>query len=509
MKRDSQLKAGAVLSYVSLGITSLISILYTPVMLRLLGKSEYGLFNLANSVIGYLGVLDFGLSNAVIRYTARYRALDDKEGEENLYGMFIFLYSLLAILIVIVGLGFVATSNAFFGNTLTSVELHKIKILMIIMIFNLAISFPGGVFAGIITAYERFVFPKIMTIVRAILNPFIMLPLLFMGYKSIAITIATTILNIAVILINIYYCFAKLNIKIKLKRINFALLKEVIGYSFFIFLNIIMDKVYWSTDQFILGSVLGTTSVAVYSVASTLNTYYMSFSTAISGVLLPKVTQMVTKNVDDKELSNLFIRIGRIQYIIMTAILGGFLVVGKEFILLWAGKDYGNAFYITLAIMIPLTIPLVQNVGVLILQAKNMNQFRSIILIVIAVVNVVISIPMAKIFGGFGCALASGMCFVIGTGFIMNIYYKRKLGIDIKRFWINIIQLTIPIIISVVSTIIGTSFFDLSSSISIIVKGVIYIILYSSIVVKIGLNKYEKSMILNFLRISKRREGCV
>ncbi len=71
MKNRNQLKFGAALSYISLGIGNVISILYTPIMLRLLGQSEYGLYNLSNSIIGYLGVLDFGIGNAVIRYTAK------------------------------------------------------------------------------------------------------------------------------------------------------------------------------------------------------------------------------------------------------------------------------------------------------------------------------------------------------------------------------------------------------------------------------------------------------
>ena len=95
MKKFDQLKIGALLSYVSLGLSSIISILYTPIMLALLGQSEYGLFNLSNSIIGYLGVLDFGLGNAVVRYTSKYRALEDKDGEQNLHGMFIIIYSFL------------------------------------------------------------------------------------------------------------------------------------------------------------------------------------------------------------------------------------------------------------------------------------------------------------------------------------------------------------------------------------------------------------------------------
>ena len=63
----NQLKAGVLLSYLSVGIGALVSIIYTPIMLRLLGQSEYGLYTLAGSVVSYLSILNFGLSSSYIR----------------------------------------------------------------------------------------------------------------------------------------------------------------------------------------------------------------------------------------------------------------------------------------------------------------------------------------------------------------------------------------------------------------------------------------------------------
>lgn len=496
MKKINQLKVGAVLSYISLGLTSFISILYTPIMLRLLGQSEYGLFNLANSVIGYLGVLDFGLGNAVIRYTAKYRALDDKEGEQNLHGMFIVVYSILAIIIIIIGSVFVSNAGAIFSQSLTNGELNKIKTLMFIMIFNLAISFPFGVFGGIINAYEHFIFPRIIGIVRAILNPLIMIPLLFLGYKSVGMTIATTVINVLFISVNMYYCLKVLKIEIKFKGIDFNVLKEISGYSFFIFLNMIVDKIYWATDQFILGAISGTIAVAIYSVGSTMNTYYMNFSTAISSVFLPKVTKMVTKNATEKELSDLFIKAGRIQYIIMVFILSGFLIVGKEFISIWAGVDYLSAYYIAIVVMIPLTVPLIQNLGITILQAKNMHKFRSNVYIVIAILNVVASIPLAKLLGGFGAALSTGISMTVGNIMIINIYYYKKLKIDIPKFWKEIFFMTIPVIISLAVGYLINNAINIGGYLGITIKAGAFSSIFFVLMWFIGMNKYEKELFL-------------
>lgn len=505
MKKVNQLKVGAALSYVSLGLGNIISILYTPIMLRLLGQAEYGLYNLSNSIIGYLGVLDFGIGNAVVRYTAKYKALDDRDGESNLYGMFIVIYSILAVLVILAGIFLVKNTHLFFSNSLTQEEIIRIQFMMTLMIFNLAISFPFGIFGAIITAHEQFVFPKLVGIVRQVLNPFVMLPLLFLGYKSLGMTVASTCLNLIFIWVNVYYCFKVLKIKVKFNRMDFSVLKEIMGYSFFVFLNMIVDKIYWSTDQFILGSVRGTVAVAVYSIGSTLNQYYMNFSTAISGVFLPKVTRLVTQNVSDEDLSNLFIRIGRIQFIILSFILGGFILVGRSFVNLWAGPGYDESYFITLAIMIPQTIPLIQNIGITILQAKNMHQFRSIIYILISIMNVLISIPLAKLLGGLGCAIATSLSILIGNIIIINIYYYKKVGIDIPRFWREIFKMGIPAMLSIIGGLLLSKFVVLNGILAILIKGGLYSILFISFMWFLGMNNNERLLFIGPINLIRKK----
>lgn len=79
LTKNNQLKVGAILSYISMGLGYVISIIYTPIMLRLLGQSEYGLYNLVNSVVSYLGLLNFGFGSAYVRYYSRYKVKDDEE----------------------------------------------------------------------------------------------------------------------------------------------------------------------------------------------------------------------------------------------------------------------------------------------------------------------------------------------------------------------------------------------------------------------------------------------
>ena len=496
----NQLKAGAILSYASIFISIIVTLLYMPVMLRLLGQSEYGLYSLIGAVVGYLSILDLGFGNAIVRYTARNRAIGDQDAESNLNGMFLLLYCGIAVVTLVIGAMLYLNVENMFGGTLTTAELAKAKIMMLLLIFNFAISFPLGVFGSIMQAYERFVFVKLVGISRSILNPCIMLPLLYLGFGVIAMVVVQTVLNIMTLLINVGYCFKVLNTKFYFEKLERSLLIEIAGYSFFIFLNIIVDKVYWSTGQFILGIVAGTMLVAVYAIAMQLNNMYIMFSTAISGLLLPRISIMVANDSSNDELSQIMIRMGRVQYVVMAYILGGFILFGEAFIILWAGPNYRDAYYILLLVMIPITVPLIQNAGISILQAQNRNVFRSVLYIALACVNVLISIPLARVFGGLGCAVATGASLVIGNVIIMNIYYFRQIGLNIPLFWKNIASMSVPIIVSLLCGY-GLNHFISQNSIStLLTKIVLFSITYFCLMWWLGINRYEKDLLVSPLK---------
>lgn len=492
----NQLKAGVVLSYLSLVLNIIIGLLYTPIMLRMMGQSEYGLYSLTASVVGYLTILDLGFGSAIVRYTAKYKALNKKEDEYNLNGMFLVLYTLMGVVAAIIGTILYFNVENMFSAAMSAAEIERAKVMMVLLVFNLSISFPLSIFGSIITAYEKYVFSKMLSIGSIILNPCIMLPLLFWGYRAIAMILVITLLNVCCLLSNLWYCFAKLKIKILFKKIDVSLLKEIFNYSFFVFLSIIVEKINWSAGQFILGAVAGTVVVAIYAVALQISGLYITFSTAISSIFFPRITTMVAKNAADKELSELFIKIGRIQYIAVAFVLSGFLIFGQEFIKFWAGENYGSAFYMAIIIMIPVTIPIIQNVGISILQAKNRIRFRSVTYILIAFVNLGISIPLSKIYGGIGCAIGTAAALAIGHIIIMNIYYYKRIHIDIPRFWREIVFMTRPVLIAFVCGVGSNYFIPVSSLIVFIIKGTIFAVSYALSMWFIGMNQYEKDLFM-------------
>ncbi|MDQ0903970.1 oligosaccharide flippase family protein [Paenibacillus sp. V4I7] len=501
----SQLKAGAVLSYVALFISSAISLIYTPIMLNLLGQSEYGLYSLATTAAGFVGVLNFGLGNAVIRYTAKYKTLKDEEGCYRLYGTFSLMYGVLGIIALASGIILTLNSHQIFSNSLSIAEVDKLVVLMWIMVINISLGIGSGLFSVIVLAHEKFIFQKVISIASSILNPLIMLPLLFMGYGSISVAIVTTAINLITILVNTYYCFRVLRIKILFRKIEPDLLKEIIVFSSYLFLNLIIDKIYWSTDPFILGIYSGTAAISIYTIGVSFTGYFSGFSAAISNVFLSKVTGMVTNEVSDKEISDLFIRIGRVQYIILSFALSGFVVFGQEFIILWVGKIYSSSFIIAIIILVPMIISLTQSMGIVILQAKNKHKFRSVVYFALAIANVLLSIILVQRWGAIGCALATAAAFTIGNIIIMNIYYWKKLNIAIPSFWKNIIYMSSPLIISILFGVTLNKLVLTDSWSFFIIKIIVFSVVYSLLIWFAGMNCYEKDLfVVPFKKIIHR-----
>lgn len=491
----NQRKIGAILSYVVIALNMIVGLSYTPFLIRSLGQSEYGLYSIINTVISYLTVMDMGFGNSIIIYTSRFINQGDKEKQDKLHGMFFLIYCVIGVIATLIGIILFFNVDTLFGNSMTVDELSKARIMMLILTFNLAVTFPLSIFGNIITAHEKFIINKMIKILQILLQPMMMIPLLLLGYKAIAMVVVITIANVICLLLNTIICIKNLNVRLKFKGFDFSLLKEIFAYSFFIFLNQIIDKVNLSLGQFLLGSLVGTVATAIYSVASQLNNMYMNFSTAISGVMLPKVTKMEDSKASNKEFTNIFVKTGRVQYILMALIITGFVLFGQTFINLWAGPGYEDSYIIACILMIPATIPLIQNIGLSILQAKNLYKYRTIIFFGIAIINVVTSVPLTKMYGGIGTAIGTAVSLIIGQCIILNIYYHKKVGINMIEFWKNILRMSIPIIFVILFGI-GLNMFIVSDTLLIlVVKIVLYTVVYGLMMWFFGMNKYEKDLI--------------
>jgi len=412
--------------------------------------------------------------------------------------MTIFIF--IAIVCLLCGVVMVFNIEKIFGNGLTEREYTTARILMALMVINLTMTFPGSVFDSITAAHERFFFQKMLSVLQNLLNPFITLPLLIMGYGSIAMVLVTTGLTIAKLLVNMTYCLKKLQIVFTFKNFNLGLLKEMWIFTSFIFINLVVDQINWSVDKFLLGRLSGTIAVAIYGVGGQLNTLYLELSTSVSNVFIPKVNQIVVNADNQHELTELFTKVGRIQFMILALIMSGFILFGEYFIELWAGESYKQSYYVAITLMLPVTIPLIQNLGIEIQRAKNMHKTRSFVYLFVAISNIFLSIPLIKNYGAFGAALGTSVTLLLGNGLFMNWYYKTKVKLDIGYFWKQIVSIFPSIIFSAAVALVVRKFIPINGFVIWACEGVFYVIIYCALLWKFSMNANEKAIIVSFQR---------
>ena len=171
---------------------------------------------------------------------------------------------------------------------------------------------------------------------------------------------------------------------------------------------------------------LGTVGVAIYNVGGTFNNIVFSLTTGISSLLGPKTNKMVFSGASNEELTELAIKVGRLQGYVIALIVTGFIAFGRPFISLYAGNEYKDAYWVAILMMVPNMIPLVQSICLNVIVAQNKHKFRSLVYLGIAITNVIGTWFMMHIWGVIGAALMTGIAVVIGQGSYYELVLLEK-----------------------------------------------------------------------------------
>lgn len=313
MPDKTRLKESAIISYINMVVTIVSSFALVPIMNDAWGAQRYGLYGLIGSLIAYVSLLDFGLGDCIMRYVAKYRAMNDRKAQDNFVNMCFSLYLCMSVAAFIIGLIIYRNIDFFFTPEQKTPELISLaqKMFMIILV-NLSVSFLFQVFPGILSAYERFMFTRRLELIRNIIRPVLAVALVYARFSPVSIVLLDTALNMLYYICVVFYCFRYLNIRITLRGIDYSILKELMNYSFFVFLGYIVNQLYWKTDGMIIGKFYGLEEVPVSTNGSKLANYFIQISLTLATLFLPRVTKLVVKDASGKELTDIMIKVGRI-----------------------------------------------------------------------------------------------------------------------------------------------------------------------------------------------------
>jgi O-antigen/teichoic acid export membrane protein len=492
-------KAAIALSYIGVLAQTLGTIILTRLYLRRLGADAYGLYQMVYSVAQYILILDLGISTTMIRFIAEFDTKKDTVKKENF--AFHFLLIVICLCVVIAGVGIVVNANIEnIYRTLTPEEYLLAHQMFLLMIVQIMLTVVGHYFKGIAMANEQYTLIKLLGVLDTVINIALVVTFLNIGFGVMGIVYAKSIVIIIQLLVPAIVDFTSLKFKIKFHYWDFPMLKPAFALMIAMLLQSIVGYVNNSVDKTILGIMTTKVDVAIYSIAATFITMFNTLPTSISSVFQTKATKIVVAGVSRDELTDFVVRPGRFQFMITAGFIAGFFLFGKDFIICWAGENMSAAWLYAMLIMIPNMIPLVQNTCLSILNAMDKRLFRSLILVAITVLNIGMTVFFIGIIGPIGAPLATGISYIIGHIILMNIYYQKKIHLNVfgmfkqifSKIWICVLIaliLNAPLMLWQVNHNWGV----------LAVKAIAFLLVYGIAVWVYGFNKSEKQMVASAL----------
>jgi O-antigen/teichoic acid export membrane protein len=360
------------------------------------------------------------------------------------------------------------------------------------MVANIAVTLFTTQFETFITIREKFVFQKLLSLFVSALRPFAVLTIVMIGYKSVPVTTLLTCLTFFSSGISVGYCVTRLRMKFTFTHFDIRLFSEMSGFTFFIFLQQIMDVFNWQIDKFLVARFWGAEKVAVYEVGAVFNSVYLHFSTAITQLFLPRANRIVAQKLGDGLLSDLLVKTGRIQFFIVAFVMIAYIFFGQSGVLFFAGRGYENAYYVGLFLMLPLVFPLSMDIAYHVTRAKAKHKAQTAIFTMVAFLNFIVSIPLCKFYGEIGAAFGTFIGMLVSINVVYPIYTQKICGLDVKRWFREILSICPGLIVpGIVGTLIMV-FADTGRGSVFFASVFLFTAVYAASMWRFGMNEGEK-----------------
>ena len=510
MNKSKQIKCGAIISYIAIIFNIISGILYTPWMIAQIGQSDYGLYTLAHSIITIF-VLDFGMSAAVTRFLSKYLADGEDDKINDFLGLIYKLYIVIDAIILVVLLCVFFNIGGIYSN-LSSIELEKLKKLFVLVGLFTLVSFPFTNLNGILTAHEKFVELKLCDLFNKIVSISLIVIALLNGYGVFSLVLVNVLSGLITIVCKLLIIKKNTKIKVNFKYYNTRVLKKIFGFSMWTTLSGIAQRLICNITPSIIAiiSSTGSVGVAIFGLASTIESYVFTFANAINGMFMPRISRIVAQNKKDTELMPLMVRVGRLQLILLGMIIIGFILFGKSFIVnIWGKDDFIQSYYCAVALIIPSLFFLPMQIANTTIIVENKVKLETFVLVIMGVTNIVFSLVLTKFMGAIGASIAIFIAYMVRT-VLMSIIHNNVLHINMKYFIKNTFIKFIPAFIIVSLLGIGLRSFDYTENVYLkfFADVFVFILIYLMVLYKFTLNNDEKNLFFSFLRkIKCKKEG--
>lgn len=416
-----------------MGFGVLAGLIYTPWMIRTIGASDFAIYSLLLSVVSLVAV-DLGLGGATSRFLTLYIARRDREGERSFLTAIVKVFILLAM-VVAVALSMVYLLAPRIYPALTDEQVALFRSVLAVYGLYSIVTFPFGPLDGVLLANEKLVQLKGLGLLQKALTVALMVVALVLGYglhgvvaANIAGGALTTVLKFRVVL-------RSTAVRPQWRRKTRAELGSVLGFSVWTTVISVSQRLIINVQPSILAALSGVHSVALFSIATTIEGYLFAVAGGINGLLLPRVTRLTVTAEGAEKIQDLLERVGRLQLYLLGTIACGFFLLGSQFVQLWVGPKLAASYSVAAILLLPAVVIATLNVAETALIASGRIRNLALSSLIAAAMSLPLSMLFASQLGALGSAFAVFLGAVVGRIGYVSYVYKKHLSLNMGRFF--------------------------------------------------------------------------
>lgn len=510
--RRPSIVTNAISNWAAMAINIVVGFILTPYIVEHLGTAQYGIWALVLSVIGYYGLLDLGVSSAVVRYVARYAGQHKYESLNQVINTSITIFSIAGFIAIAVSI-LAAEPLAKFFN----VEAHNylaFKQCIWLLGITAGLMLPGNVLGVALIGHERFVIRNTIQITISLLRCGLSMYVLYKGGKLLELCWINFGLGVFRILINL--AVLKLffrHIILSPKLVNKSMFSVLFSFGFLTSIVQVGNMLKTKLDAILIGRYLDMDSVGLFSIAALLCFYLSTFIKSCSGVSQPRLATLAGQD-NNKIFSRTIIKY---SIIISNMVACGGLalyLLNEDFLRLWIPENIANIPTIStvVSIILLMMIPdLMVNVSFNALLAVKKHQYYAYQTVAEGIAHLIISIILVRWYGIYGVVLGGAIPTLLTRFFVQPIYCSKILGLN---WWDYMLKTIIKPCLLMGGIILFVKYSGISISATsyfqLIIKGLLILSVYTVISYFFCLDKdTQREVTLKIARIKSRVLGLL
>jgi O-antigen/teichoic acid export membrane protein len=417
--------------YLAIGVEMVVGLLVLPFNIAHLGKAAYGLWVLTTSITAYFSVLDLGYSGAIVKFVAEHRARRETRALNEVLSTTFYLFA---------GFGTVAYLAAIVIAVFLDRILHLPpdqayigRVVLLVTSVNVACGMAFTVFGGVINGFQRYDVNNVTGAISSVVVAVVNVAVLLAGYGLIALVVATTVVRVLTYWVyraNAYRVFPALTIS--LSSFRASRLRELTSFSVFMMLIDWANRINFSIDVIVIGILLDTTAVAVWSVAQRLAETTQRLTNQLNDIMFPNIVDHSTSSRLDR-LRTLFLVGTRLSLATVVPIGVALILMGDLLVKAWVGSEFSGSVLVLQLLTVAVIIRVGAAASGTLLKGAGRHQFVAYTNIVTAAVNLALSVVLGRWIGLAGVAIGTLVPVGFTAMFVIFPAGCRRVGLPVSR----------------------------------------------------------------------------